>query len=100
MSETEAHVARYRIGEVAARARVTTRTLRYYQECGLLDPAGRSPGGGRRYSEADVTRLLRIIELRDIMGFDLERIGEILRAEDRLAELRAEARRGASERRR
>jgi len=70
--------ARYRIGEVAERAGVTTRTLRYYEECGLLNPSGHSPGGGRRYSEADAARLLRIIELRDVMGFNLEQIGEIL----------------------
>jgi DNA-binding transcriptional MerR regulator len=88
-----------RIGEVALEAGVTTRTLRYYQELGLLDP-GQSPGGNRRYSEADVVRLKRILELRDVMGFDLERIRAILASEDRLAELRAEAKRGASDQRR
>jgi DNA-binding transcriptional MerR regulator len=86
-------VARYRIGEVAERAGVTTRTLRYYQELGLLDPAGQSPGGSRRYSDADMARLLRIIELRDVMGLDLDRIRVILSAEDRLAQLREEAQR-------
>jgi DNA-binding transcriptional MerR regulator len=90
----------YRIGEVAHRAGVTTRTLRYYEEVGLLDPSGKTPGGTRRYSETDVARLLRIIELRNVMGFDLDRIREILQAEDRLAELREEARRGISETRR
>lgn len=90
----------YRIGEVAERAGVTTRTLRYYQEVGLLDPSRKSPGGTRRYSETDITRLLRIIELRNVMGFDLERIREILNAEDRLAELREEAQRGTSQKRR
>lgn len=90
----------HRIGEVAERAGVTTRTLRYYQEFGLLDPAGKSPGGNRRYSDFDVARLLRIIELRSVMGFDLEHIREILDAEDRLAELRQEAQRGISEERR
>lgn len=89
-------VAPYRIGEVADRLGVSTRTLRYYQELGLLDPAGQSSGGNRRYSEADVTRAMRILELRNVMGFDLERIGEILEAEDRLAEIRAEAKRGVS----
>ena len=89
-----------RIGEVALRAGVTTRTLRYYQQFGLLDPAGLSPGGSRRYSEVDVARVLRIIELRNVMGFDLERIRVILGAEDRLAQLRDEARRGTSDRRR
>lgn len=91
--------ARYAIGEAAQRAGVSTRTLRYYQELGLLTPSGASPGGNRRYSEADVARLLRILELRNVMGFDLERIGDILGAEDRLAELRDEVRRGISRKR-
>jgi DNA-binding transcriptional MerR regulator len=90
----------HRIGEVARQAGVTTRTLRYYQELGLLDPAGQSPGGDRRYSDGDVARLQRIIELRKVMGFDLERIQEILRAEDRLVQLREEAEHGISEDRR
>lgn len=88
--------APFRIGEVADRLGVSTRTLRYYQELGLIDPAGASEGGNRRYSEADVTRAQRILELRNVMGFDLERIGEILAAEDRLSEIRAEAARGVS----
>ena len=88
-----------RIGEVAHAAGVTTRTLRYYQELGLLDP-GQKPGASRRYSEADVARLQRILELRNVMGFDLERIREILDSEDRLAALRAEAERGISDERR
>jgi len=90
---------RRRIGEVALQAGVTTRTLRYYQELGLLDP-GHSPGGSRRYTDADAARLRRIIELRDVMGFDLERIREILQSEDRLAQLKAEAQRGISDERR
>ena len=90
---------RYRIGEVAEQAGVSTRTLRYYQELGLLDPAGCSPGGSRRYSDRDVARLKRILELRNVMGFDLDRIGPILAAEDRLEELRAEFHRGVSRRR-
>jgi DNA-binding transcriptional MerR regulator len=90
---------RHSIGAVAAAAGVTTRTLRYYQELGLLDP-GHSPGGSRRYTDADAARLRRIIELRSVMGFDLERIREILESEDRLAQLKAEARRGISEERR
>jgi MerR family transcriptional regulator, repressor of the yfmOP operon len=92
--------AQYRIGEVAERAGVTTRTLRYYQEVGLLDPSDHRPGSNRRYSDADVARLMRIIELRDVMGFDLDRIREILRAEDRLAELRQEVQRKVSVKRR
>ena len=97
MTTSEPHAdARFRIGEVAAQAGVSPRTLRYYQELGLLDPAGLSPGGSRRYSARDVARLRRILELRDVMGFDLERINVILHAEDRLAELREEVAAGVS----
>lgn len=92
--------SRFRIGEAARRAGVTTRTLRYYQELGLLQPSGATPGGNRLYSAADVERLRRILELRDVMGFDLDRIRLFLGSEDRLAELRAEAQRGASDERR
>lgn len=93
-------VSHFRIGEAARRAGVTTRTLRYYQEVGLLEPSGATPGGNRLYSVGDVERLRRILELRDVMGFDLERIRLFLRSEDRLAELRAEAERGPSTARR
>jgi DNA-binding transcriptional MerR regulator len=79
-----------RIGEVAAAAGVSTRTLRYYQELGLISPSGHTPGGARRYGPADVERLTRILELRDLLGFNLVEIAEILAAEDRLAGLRAE----------
>jgi DNA-binding transcriptional MerR regulator len=90
----------FRIGEAARRAGVTTRTLRYYQEVGLLHPSGATPGGNRLYTADDVERLRRILELRDVMGFDLERIRRFLGSEDRLAQLRAEARRGTSDQRR
>ena len=89
-----------RIGEAARRAGVTTRTLRYYQEVGLLEPSGATPGGNRLYSADDVERLRRILELRDVMGFDLDRIRLFLGSEVRLAELRAEAQRGISTKRR
>jgi len=84
-----------RIGEVAERAGVSCRTLRYYEELRLLAPSGHSAGGARRYTEEDVGRLLRIRELQEVMGFDLEEIGAILGAEDRLAELRSEWHGGA-----
>jgi DNA-binding transcriptional MerR regulator len=88
------------IGDIARRVGVTTRTLRYYQEVDLLQPSGVTRRGNRLYSDADVERLQRILELRDVMGFDLERIRLILQTDDRLAELRAEAERGTSTARR
>lgn len=91
---------RLSIGAIAKLAEVSTRTLRYYQEVGLISPSGASPGGNRRYSEADVVRLRRVLELRNVMGFDLDRIRVILSAEDRLGDLRREARVGVTRRRR
>ncbi len=78
-----------RIGEMAERAGVSPRTVRYYEQVGLLDPTTRSPGGTRRYDERDLARLLRIRELQSVMGFDLDQIRTIVAAEDRLDVLRA-----------
>ena len=63
-------------------------------------PSGRSPGGIRRYSEADLARVLRIRELQTVLGFPLERIAVVLSAEDRLDALRAESSQGVSTERR
>ena len=83
---------RYRIGEIADELGVTTRTVRYYEEIGLLQPSAYSPGGSRRYTDDDLARLLRIRELQAIMGFNLDEIREIIGADDRLAEMRTEYR--------
>jgi len=88
-----------RIGEVAEHLGVSTRTLRYYEELGLVHPSGRSPGGSRRYGEDDLERLRHIRDLQQVLGFNLDEIHEIVGAEDRLAELRTEYRKGVSARR-
>jgi DNA-binding transcriptional MerR regulator len=80
---------RLRIGEAAVRAAVSVRTLRYYEELGLLTPSAHSPGGARRYTEEDVARLARIRELKDLLGFNLDEVRTVLTAEDRLGSLRA-----------
>jgi DNA-binding transcriptional MerR regulator len=79
-----------RIGEAAARIGVSSRTLRYYEELGLLTPSGRTPGGARRYTDDDIARLEHIRELQELMGFNLDEILEVVRIEDRLARLRDE----------
>jgi DNA-binding transcriptional MerR regulator len=83
-----------RIGEAAARVGVSNRTLRYYEELGLLTPSGHTPGGARRYTNDDIARLEHIRELQELMGFNLEEILEVVRIEDRLASLSAEWRAG------
>ena len=87
------------IGEVAQRLGVSTRTLRYYEELGLVVPTGRTKGGSRRYAEADVEKVQHVRELQQVLGFNLDEISEIVGAEDRLAQLRTEYRAGASPKR-
>lgn len=63
---------------------VSVRTLRYYEEVGLLEAAQRGPGGVRYYTEAGVQRVRRIIELRNLGGFSLEEVRAYLDAEAQL----------------
>jgi len=79
----------YTIEQVATRTELTKRTLRYYEEVGLLPPTGRTEGNYRRYSEADISRLERIKNLRDLLGFSLTDIREILEAEDERGQIKA-----------
>jgi MerR family transcriptional regulator, thiopeptide resistance regulator len=68
---------RWRIGQVSARTGLTTRTLRYYEELGLLRPSERLVGGHRVYASEDLRRLYRISLLRQL-GFPLSDIaGEL-----------------------
>ena len=73
----------YRIGEVAERVGVTTRTIRYYEELGLLGgSASRSKGAHRLYGEADVTRLKELVRLRDLLGLTLEELIALAEVEE------------------
>jgi MerR family transcriptional regulator, repressor of the yfmOP operon len=78
-----------RISEAASRVGVSARTLRYYDELGLLCPSQYTPGGERRYRESDLVQLQRILELREALGMNLEEIKEFLESEQRLDEVRA-----------
>lgn len=78
----------YTIEQVATRTGMTKRTLRYYEEVGLLPPTGRTEGNYRRYGEYDVLRLERIKELRDLLGFSLSDIRELLDAEDERGQIK------------
>jgi MerR family transcriptional regulator, repressor of the yfmOP operon len=78
-----------RISDAAARAGVSPRTLRYYEELGLLTPSLYTPGGERRYTQEDLADLRRVLELREVLGMNLDEIREFLALETRLDELRA-----------
>ena len=88
-----------RIGQLAERLGVTTRTIRYYEELGLLKPSSYTEGGERRYTEDDAEHLQRIIELKTLMGFGLDEIRTILESELRLTQLREEYKGGSASRR-
>jgi DNA-binding transcriptional MerR regulator len=77
-----------RISDAATRAGVSARTLRYYEELGLLAPSLYTPGGERRYTGDDLVQLDRILELREVLGMNLDEIREFLSFETRLDELR------------
>lgn len=84
----------YRIEEVAARTGFTKRTLRYYEEMGLIAPAGRSEGNYRLYSEEDVARLKRIKNLKDVLGIPLSAIKRMAEVEETLDALWLDLRAG------
>lgn len=90
------------IGEVAERTGVTQRTLRFYEEKGLLRPPSRMDGGFRLYSEEDVRRVEQIRRLQNLLGVTLAEIKEMVEAEEILHELKAQYRpeAGISEKRR
>ena len=75
------------IGAAAVALGVSERALRYYQQLGLIS-CGRTPGGTRRYSEADLARVARIRELQSLLGLELDEIAVVLANDDRLAEIR------------
>ena len=81
----------YRIGEVAERVGVTTRTIRYYEELGLLGPApSRIKGAHRLYREADVARLQELVRLRDLLGLTLEELLALAEVEEARQALRGQ----------
>ncbi len=79
----------YTIEQMATKTGMTKRTLRYYEEVGLLLPTGRTEGNYRRYSDDDMQRLERIKELRDLLGFSLADIRELLNAEEEREQIKA-----------
>ena len=82
-------VTALRIGEVAQRVGVTPRTIRYYEELGLLGSGEvREKGTHRTYAETDVARLQELIRLRDLLGLTLEELVELAEAEEARAALR------------
>jgi MerR family transcriptional regulator, repressor of the yfmOP operon len=82
---------RLRIGELAELTGTTPRTIRYYEEIGLL-PASeeRAQGKRRLYADSDVERLQELIRLRDLLNLSLDELSQLVAAEAARAEIRRE----------
>jgi DNA-binding transcriptional MerR regulator len=95
MSATaSATTASLRIGDVAKLAGTTPRTIRYYEEIGLLAGAPARPSGGHRlYTPAEVERLREVIRLKELLGVTLDELKDLLTAEEARAAVRAQLRR-------
>jgi DNA-binding transcriptional MerR regulator len=81
-ASAEAAPVLWRIGEVAKLTGVTTRTLRYWEELGLLQPASRTDGGERVYGVGDVRRVTRIREWQELLGLSLDEVKAVLNTGD------------------
>jgi MerR family transcriptional regulator, repressor of the yfmOP operon len=98
MSATDTASGLLRIGEVARLVDTTPRTIRYYEEIGLLPGSGeRESGRHRLYTEADVERLRELIRLRDLLGVSLEELKVLVEAQSARAALREEWRHGGDQ---
>jgi DNA-binding transcriptional MerR regulator len=83
-----------RIGDVAKLVGTTPRTIRYYEEIGLLPEAPSRPSGGHRvYADAEVERLREVMRLKELLGVTLEELKTLLAAEESRAIVRAQLRR-------
>jgi MerR family transcriptional regulator, repressor of the yfmOP operon len=83
-----------RIGDVARLVGTTPRTIRYYEEIGLLPETSARPSGQHRlYSAAEVERLREVMRLKHLLGVSLEELKTLLTAEEARATVRAQLRR-------
>jgi DNA-binding transcriptional MerR regulator len=79
----DAATATQHIGDVAERVGLSLRTVRYYEEQGLIEPAGRTEGGFRLYGDAQIERLLLIKQMKPL-GFTVQQMCDLLIARDDL----------------
>jgi DNA-binding transcriptional MerR regulator len=81
-STTELRPVVFRIGEVAKLTGLTTRTLRYWEELGLVSPSSHRGSGERLYTRPDMTRVERIRDLQKLLGFSLAEVRVVLETEE------------------
>ncbi|WNR46194.1 MerR family transcriptional regulator [Paenibacillus roseipurpureus] len=78
----------FKIDEVAKECGLTKRTIRYYEEIGVLFPPERSEGGIRLYSSRHIERLKQIVTARDVLGFSLNEILDFVAIREKIGEQR------------
>ena len=88
----EAPADHMHIGDVAHATGLTQRTIRYYEELGLLPPPERTQGDFRLYTAQDVRRLAEIARLKELLGLSLAEIKVIVEADEARAQLNSEYR--------
>ncbi|WP_328587381.1 MerR family transcriptional regulator [Gottfriedia luciferensis] len=82
----------YKIDDVAKECGLTKRSIRYYEEIGLIPPPERSEGGFRLYSEMHIERLKKIMNVRDVLGFSLQEVQEYMAISEAFEEFRQQYR--------
>jgi DNA-binding transcriptional MerR regulator len=88
----------HQIGTVADRVDLSLRTIRYYEEIGLVSPSGRTEGGFRLYTESDIDRLHLVKALKPV-GMPLDMISELLACADQISQADGRSDLGEVERR-
>ncbi|AST00612.1 MULTISPECIES: MerR family transcriptional regulator [Geobacillus] len=87
---------RFKIDDVAKATGLTKRTIRYYEEIGLIKPPARSEGGTRLYTAEDIERLKNIVAAREVLGFSLQELQHFLALKETMETHRAEYRHAAA----
>ncbi|WP_127581398.1 MerR family transcriptional regulator [Paenibacillus koleovorans] len=75
---------KYKIDDVAKESGLTKRTIRYYEELGLLEAPERTEGGMRLYTREHIEHLKQIVNARDVLGFSLQEIQDFVRIREEL----------------
>ncbi|OKO92220.1 MerR family transcriptional regulator [Geobacillus proteiniphilus] len=87
---------RFKIDDVARATGLTKRTIRYYEEIGLIKPPARSEGGTRLYTAEDIERLKNIVAAREVLGFSLQELQHFLALKEKIEAHRTEYRHAAA----
>ncbi|WP_242145155.1 MULTISPECIES: MerR family transcriptional regulator [unclassified Bacillus cereus group] len=74
----------YKIDEVTKQVGLTKRTLRYYEEIGLIHPPERSEGNIRLYTDRDIERIKKIVEAKEVLGITLQEMQHFLSLKERM----------------